>query len=156
MFMGSPAATQFHQAFYTQLVQEIFAVMTGELALSWRVRRRRACGGDSTVRALAARLQLVPVLTSSPLLPSACRADTFHKPGFKLQARILHHLFAIVQVWQPVCVRECVCVNCASGPACGCLSACAGGDCQGPLPHSPYNLTPTPNPKPPNAPSHPP
>jgi hypothetical protein len=29
MFMGSPAATQFHQAFYTQLVQEIFAVMTG-------------------------------------------------------------------------------------------------------------------------------
>ena len=23
--------------------------------------------------------------------------DTFHKPGFKLQARILHHLFAIVQ-----------------------------------------------------------
>ena len=38
MFMGSPAATQFHQAFYTQLVQEIFAVMTGGwvLALRWR------------------------------------------------------------------------------------------------------------------------
>jgi exportin-1 len=51
MFAGSSVATQFHQAFYTQLVQEIFAVMT----------------------------------------------DTFHKPGFKLQARILHHLFAIVQ-----------------------------------------------------------
>ncbi|PSC71723.1 exportin-1-like isoform X2 [Micractinium conductrix] len=51
MLVGSGMATQFHQAFYTQLVQEIFAVMT----------------------------------------------DTFHKPGFKLQARILHHLFSIVQ-----------------------------------------------------------
>jgi exportin-1 len=30
MFMGSPAATPFYQAFYTQLVQEVFAVMTGE------------------------------------------------------------------------------------------------------------------------------
>ncbi len=29
MFAGSSVATQFHQAFYTQLVQEIFAVMTG-------------------------------------------------------------------------------------------------------------------------------
>lgn len=51
MFTGSPAATPFYQAFYTQLVQEIFAVMT----------------------------------------------DTFHKPGFKLQTRILHHLFAVAQ-----------------------------------------------------------
>lgn len=31
MFAGSSVATQFHQAFYTQLVQEIFAVMTGGL-----------------------------------------------------------------------------------------------------------------------------
>lgn len=31
MFVGSGVATQFHQAFYTQLVQEIFAVMTGAL-----------------------------------------------------------------------------------------------------------------------------
>jgi hypothetical protein len=51
-FAGSEFATQFHQAYYLQLVQEIFAVLT----------------------------------------------DTFHKPGFKLQARILHHLFSIVQV----------------------------------------------------------
>lgn len=51
MLVGSGVATGFHQAFYTQLVQEIFAVMT----------------------------------------------DTFHKPGFKLQTRILHHLFTIVQ-----------------------------------------------------------
>ena len=29
MFTGSPSATPFYQAFYTQLVQEIFAVMTG-------------------------------------------------------------------------------------------------------------------------------
>lgn len=38
--------------------------------------------------------------------PASPIADTFHKPGFKLQARILHHLFAIVQVggrWM-VCV----------------------------------------------------
>ncbi len=32
--------------------------------------------------------------TLCALLP----ADTFHKPGFKLQAKILHHLFTIVQV----------------------------------------------------------
>ena len=25
-----------------------------------------------------------------------CGADTVHKPGFKIQARILHHLFSIV------------------------------------------------------------
>lgn len=50
-FAGSEFATQFHQAYYLQLMQEIFAVLT----------------------------------------------DTFHKPGFKLQARILHHLFSIVQ-----------------------------------------------------------
>lgn len=41
MFVGSGVATQFHQAFYTQLVQEIFAVMTGgwfrEAWGSWRV-----------------------------------------------------------------------------------------------------------------------
>lgn len=24
-----------------------------------------------------------------------CRADTFHKPGFKMHARILHHLFSV-------------------------------------------------------------
>lgn len=51
MFSSSDAATSFHQTYYTQLMREIFAVMT----------------------------------------------DTFHKPGFKLQARILHHLFGVVQ-----------------------------------------------------------
>eukprot|EP00887_Chlorella_sp_A99_P002494 scaffold10.g2494.t1 len=51
MFAGSEAATAFHQAYYAQLLQEVFAVMT----------------------------------------------DTFHKPGFKLQARILHHLFSVVK-----------------------------------------------------------
>ena len=34
MFAGSSVATQFHQAFYTQLVQEIFAVMTGGSQIS--------------------------------------------------------------------------------------------------------------------------
>lgn len=51
MFSASDAATAFHQAYYLQLLREIFAVLT----------------------------------------------DTFHKPGFKLQARILHHLFTVVQ-----------------------------------------------------------
>jgi len=51
MFSASDAATAFHQAYYLQLLREIFAVLT----------------------------------------------DTFHKPGFKLQARILHHLFAVLQ-----------------------------------------------------------
>lgn len=50
-FQKSEFATQFHQTYFMQLVQEIFAVMT----------------------------------------------DTFHKPGFKLHARIMHHLFEIVQ-----------------------------------------------------------
>mmetsp|Transcript_13459 Transcript_13459/g.38211 ORF Transcript_13459/g.38211 Transcript_13459/m.38211 type:complete len:1071 (+) Transcript_13459:123-3335(+) len=50
-FQRSEFATQFHQTYYMQLVQEIFAVMT----------------------------------------------DTFHKPGFKIHARIMHHLFEIVQ-----------------------------------------------------------
>lgn len=30
MFTGSPAANPFYQAFYTQLLREVFAVMTGE------------------------------------------------------------------------------------------------------------------------------
>lgn len=38
-----------------------------------------------------------PPLNHLPTPPTPA-ADTFHKPGFKLQARILHHLFAIVQV----------------------------------------------------------
>lgn len=46
-FADSEYATQFHQTYYLQLMQEIFAVMT----------------------------------------------DTFHKPGIKLHAKILHHLF---------------------------------------------------------------
>ncbi|BDA47056.1 Exportin-1 [Coccomyxa sp. Obi] len=50
MFSRSDYATQFHQTYYLQLVQEIFAVMT----------------------------------------------DTFHKPGLKMHAKILHHLFTIV------------------------------------------------------------
>jgi exportin-1 len=49
-FQESEFATSFHQTYYLQLMQEIFAVMT----------------------------------------------DTFHKPGFKLHVRILHHLFSIV------------------------------------------------------------
>lgn len=32
-------------------------------------------------------------LTADWLL--ACCADTFHKPGFKMHARILHHLFSV-------------------------------------------------------------
>ncbi|KAK9840628.1 hypothetical protein WJX81_005548 [Elliptochloris bilobata] len=50
MFERSDFATQFHQTYYLQLVQEIFAVMT----------------------------------------------DTFHKPGFKMHVKILHHLFGVV------------------------------------------------------------
>ncbi|GAX79005.1 hypothetical protein CEUSTIGMA_g6445.t1 [Chlamydomonas eustigma] len=49
-FAQSDYATQFHQTYYIQLMQEIFAVLT----------------------------------------------DSFHKPGFKLHARILHHLFYVV------------------------------------------------------------
>jgi exportin-1 len=50
-FEASGGATAFHQAYYLQLLREVFAVLT----------------------------------------------DTFHKPGFKMQARILHHLFGVVQ-----------------------------------------------------------
>ena len=35
MFGNSDVATQFHQRFYTQLVQEIFAVMTGGWVGGW-------------------------------------------------------------------------------------------------------------------------
>eukprot|EP00798_Chlamydomonas_sp_ICE-L_P000521 gene521-1934_t len=49
-FAQSECATQFHQTYYLQLMQEVFAVMT----------------------------------------------DSFHKPGFKLHARLLHHLFTVV------------------------------------------------------------
>ena len=46
MFAGSSVATQFHQAFYTQLVQEIFAVMTGGCRLM--VQAWKCAGGCST------------------------------------------------------------------------------------------------------------
>ena len=56
----------------------------------------------------------MPSLPPPPwcLLPPAPASDTFHKPGFKLQARILHHLFTIVQVGQGgEGERVCVCVQ---------------------------------------------
>ena len=31
----------------------------------------------------------------SSLTPGRCVTDTFHKPGFKMHARILHHLFLV-------------------------------------------------------------
>lgn len=37
-----------------------------------------------------------PTLCPLPHMPPS--ADTFHKPGFKLQTRILHHLFTVAQV----------------------------------------------------------
>lgn len=147
MFTGSPAATPFYQAFYTQLVQEIFAVMTGK----GRCRVESVqCAYDTCVgRVLSCHLptdeewrmpaglvlpssclspqqrclrvfMLAALLHTKPLgrtimlitnifwlflscpcsLPAPCPfpADTFHKPGFKLQTRILHHLFAVAQV----------------------------------------------------------
>ena len=36
-----------------------------------------------------------PQISANPCFPAFC-ADTFHKPGFKMQAKILHHLFGIV------------------------------------------------------------
>jgi len=61
-FAQSEYATQFYQAFYVTILQEVFAIMT----------------------------------------------DSFHKPGFKMHARILHHLFGITSptvitapLWDP-------------------------------------------------------
>ena len=54
MFAGSSVATQFHQAFYTQLVQEIFAVMTGGCRLMVQARE---CAGCRTAICCQGRLR---------------------------------------------------------------------------------------------------
>ncbi len=143
MFVGSGVATQFHQAFYTQLVQEIFAVMTGGWAgprapavsaptydFAWCRLVRNCCGsrflccgllvatavfgrrqtchrrlhscGEGWLLGPASQTLPWPAPTHACFCPHIC-ADTFHKPGFKLQTRILHHLFTIVQA------RPCPC-----------------------------------------------
>ena len=105
MFGNSDVATQFHQRFYTQLVQEIFAVMTGGWVGGWVGGCYCAAAAGRLGHCVAAPLPCLsrtphpaPDRLTSPDRPHLTTADTFHKPGFKLQARILHHLFAIVQV----------------------------------------------------------
>ena len=84
-----------------------------------------------------------------------CPADTFHKPGFKLQARILHHLFAIVQVGAAgTCCQLCRLAR-QPGPLRLLASQLsAGRERQGRLPHGIMLLTT--NPQRPHPPAHPP
>ena len=108
MFAQGDFATQFHKTYFLSLVQEIFAVMTG--------RPQSLAASRAASRAHAARCPLSPptdklclcildvhacwhpaMQAPTPAHSSeACWcADTMHKPGFKLHARILHHLFGV-------------------------------------------------------------
>lgn len=68
-------------------------------------------------------------------------ADTFHKPGFKLQTRILHHLFTIVQA-RPARQPCRACARCRHAsqraPALPFTPLPARGACQACEPHTPY------------------
>lgn len=77
-FQNSPYVTQFYATYYTQIMQEVFAVMTGALI---------------NVHCVAPQAFLIH---ASSCLHTVC-ADTFHKPGFKTHCKILHLLCDVVQ-----------------------------------------------------------
>lgn len=74
---GDNVVWWFHQVYHLQLMQGI-------------------CPLPSSSSPIHCNSQVfTPPSPSPPLLPRL-HADSFHKPGFKLHARILHHLFSVV------------------------------------------------------------